>query len=260
MTSISLALDGVPTWVDYVVVAYLRGPTEVHRRTAGDPQTATLGAGDVSLLTRDATARWTWSRDVEVVHAYLTRDGLAATGRRMYRREVHDVALPEVIRSDDPAVHHTTVQIAREAAAPGAGSALLVESLSCQLAVHVLRRHAHVVFRHRAGGGGLDRRQERTVCDYVDEHLREHISLDDLAGSVALSRYHFARRFRQAVGVSPHEYVVRLRVQRAATLLRQTGTPLRDVALRCGFADQSHLTRVFKKHTGVTPGRYRTPT
>jgi AraC family transcriptional regulator len=95
------------------------------------------------------------------------------------------------------------------------------------------------------------------VRDYVHEHLSEGISLDDLAGAAGLSRFHFARCFRQTTGTSPHEFVVRERVARAEALLRRTHDPLLDIATRCGFADQSHMTRVVKKHLGRTPGQVR---
>ena len=87
--------------------------------------------------------------------------------------------------------------------------------------------------------------------------MPDNISLDDLAGSVGLSRYHFARRFRQSTGTTPHEFVLQQRVERAKTLLDRTNTALPDIASVCGFADQSHMTREFRKRVSVTPGRYR---
>lgn len=247
----------VPPMRDYLVVAYRRGTTSMRRRLDGEWIHDTLGPGDVSLLTRAADSHWVWPSDIEVVHIYLTQHELAETCRQMYERDVQDVELCDEVKADDPAIHRTAMLIAQEAAQGGAGSTLLVDSLSCQLSVYILRKHAHVLFREAGGRDGLTFHQERVVRDYVDVHLSERISLEDLAGSVALSRFHFARRFRQSTGTSPHEYVLQRRVARAATLLTRTAAPLLEIAARCGFADQSHLTRVFKKHTGTTPGRYR---
>jgi AraC family transcriptional regulator len=98
---------------------------------------------------------------------------------------------------------------------------------------------------------------ECVVRNYVHEHLQENISLDDLAGTVGLSRYHFARRFRQSTSTTPYEFILQQRVERAKTLLHRTNPPLHDIACICGFADQSHMTREFRKRVGVTPGRYR---
>jgi len=247
----------VPPIRDFMIVAYRRGATAMRRRVDGQWLSEQLAPGDVSLLTRAADSHWIWDKDIEVVHVYLGLDELAATCKQMYERDVQDVELHDEIRADDPAIHRTAMLIAQEAAHGGAGSGLLVESLSCQLAVHILRRHAHVLFRETHAQEGLTFRQERAVRDYIHEHLGDDLTLDELAGSVALSRYHFARRFRVSTGTTPHEYVLQQRVARARTLLTRTNYSLLDIALTCGFADQSHLNRVFKKHAGVPPGQYR---
>jgi AraC family transcriptional regulator len=246
----------VPPMRDYMIVAYRRGTTAMRRQLDGRWTEEHLGPGDVSLLTRAADSHWVWPEDVEVVHVYLTQDELAATCREMYGRQVQDVELLDEVRADDPAIHRTAMLIAHEAAQGAAGSRLMVDSLTCQLSVHILRRHAHVLFRE-PGREQLTYAQQRAVRDYVHEHLSEGISLDDLAGAAGLSRFHFARCFRQTTGTSPHEFVVRERVARAEVLLRRTHDPLLDIATRCGFADQSHMTRVVKKHLGRTPGQVR---
>ena len=247
----------VPPMRDYMIVAYRRGVTYMRRRVDSEWIHEELGPGDVSLLTRATDSHWVWPSDIEVVHVYLTQEELAATCRQMYERDVQDVELHDVVKADDPLIHRTAMLIAHEAAHGAAGSRLMVDALSCQLAVHILRRHAHVLFRETGGSGGLTLHQERIVRDYIHEHLREGIALDDLAATVALSRYHFARRFRQSVGTTPHEFVVQQRIEQAKTLLQRTDRSLTDIACGCGFADQSHMTREFKKRVGVTPGRYR---
>lgn len=247
----------VPAMRDYMIVAYRRGQTSMSRRIDGAWIDETLGPGDVSLLTRAAESHWIWPKDIEVVHIYLTQDELATTCRQMYERDVHEVELHDTVKANDPAIHRTAMQIAHEAAQGAAGSKIMIDSLACQLSVHILRRHAHVLFRERDGAQGLNFRQDRAVRDYIHQHLAESITLDDLASAVGLSRFHFARRFRTTAGIPPHEFVLQRRIERARTLLERTNTPLLDIALACGFADQPHLTREFKKRVGVTPGRYR---
>jgi AraC family transcriptional regulator len=78
-----------------------------------------------------------------------------------------------------------------------------------------------------------------------------------MAGLLGLSPYHFARMFRRAVGVPPHQYVLQRRVERAKGLLLAGRLGLSDVALAVGFSDQSHLTRVFRRAVGITPARFR---
>lgn len=229
----------------------------MRRRIDGDWVRETLGPGDVSLLTRAAESHWIWPENIEVVHVYLTQDELATTCREMYEHDVEDIELHDIVRANDPAIHRTAMQIAQEAAQGAAGDKLMVDALSSQLAVHILRRHAQVRFRESGGDGGLSFRQDRAVRDYVRNHLRETISLNDLAAEVGMSRFHFARRFRCATGVTAHEFVLQARVERARIMLKRTSTPLPEIARQCGFADQSHLTREFKKRVGTTPGAYR---
>jgi AraC family transcriptional regulator len=88
-------------------------------------------------------------------------------------------------------------------------------------------------------------------------YLPDNLSVGDLADLVDLSRFQFARRFKQSTGATPHAYVMDERVARAKTLLLRTGIPLAEVAHQCGFADQSHMNRVFGARVGATPGQYR---
>jgi AraC family transcriptional regulator len=250
----------VPPMRDYMIVAYRRGATVMRRRLDGQWKEESLGPGDVSLLTRATESHWVWAKNIEVVHVYLTQEELAATCRQMYEREVAEVELHDVVKANDPAIYRTAMITAAEAAQSDIGSPLLVQSLSCQLAVHILRRHAEVRFREHSPVEGLSFRQTRQVENFIRTHLRENISLDDLAGAAGLSRYHFARRFRQTTGTSPHEFVLQQRVARARIMLQRTRSPLREIAALSGFSDQSHMTRVFRKRLGVTPGQYRDST
>ena len=247
----------VPSLRDYVIVAYRRGTTPMHRRVGGDWIDEQVGPGDVSLLTRAVESHWAWPRRIEVVHVYLTQAELAQTCREMYEREVAEVELLDEVKADDPDIHRIAMLLAREAARGGPGSRLLVESLACQLGVYILRKHGHVLFREPDGTAGLSSAQERAVRDYVHEHLQDNLSVGDLAGLVDLNRFQFARRFKQSTGTTPHVHVMDERVARAKTLLRRTGIPLAEVAHQCGFADQSHMNRVFGGRVGTTPGQYR---
>jgi AraC-like DNA-binding protein len=94
------------------------------------------------------------------------------------------------------------------------------------------------------------------VCEYMGERYGERFSLQRLSKMAGLSRFHFQRLFSAGVGLSPYDYLLRLRI-RAACRLISAGKGLTQVALECGFSDQSHFSHVFRKETGVTPGLYR---
>jgi AraC family transcriptional regulator len=98
------------------------------------------------------------------------------------------------------------------------------------------------------------------VVEYIEEHLEAGPSLEQMAAVARLSVYHFARQFKAATGVPPHQYVILRRVERARHLLQAgTGLSLAEVAACAGFSDQSQFSRHFKRVVGVTPGQFRTP-
>ena len=96
-----------------------------------------------------------------------------------------------------------------------------------------------------------------TVDRFIDTHLAAAIDTAQLAHAANLSRSHFARAFRRTQGEPPYAYLRRRRIERAQRLLLTTRATLAQIALDCGFADQCHFTRVFKRLVGATPGIWR---
>ena len=167
------------------------------------------------------------------------------------------IELRDVLKAADPDLHRTVMLIADEAKQGGLGGRCYVDALTCQLAIQILRRHADATFPELPIGGRLSAREIRTVTEFIDAHLDEQLSLAHLAQTVSLSQYHFARRFREATGTTPHRFVTERRVERAERLLTSSTLPISVVANACGFSDQSHLTRVFQQWFGATPRAVR---
>ncbi len=107
------------------------------------------------------------------------------------------------------------------------------------------------------GPAALSAREWKRLCAYVDAHLHQDMELVDLAEETGWSVRHFSRMFRQSTGQTPHKWILRKRVDRAKELLRTRKLPLAEIALTCGFADQSHFTTSFRKMTGATPLRWQ---
>lgn len=103
----------------------------------------------------------------------------------------------------------------------------------------------------------LSRTRISVIHQLVQERLAESITLEEMATAAGYSPSRFLLLFRNATGFSPHQYVMRLRLEKARLLLRSTRLPLSQIATDCGFADQSHLLRFFKRHTGLTPLQFR---
>jgi len=109
----------------------------------------------------------------------------------------------------------------------------------------------------RRAQGRLLTWQVRKVREYIDSALSSPIFLADLCTLVGLSTSHFARSFTNTFGISPYAFVIRRRLDLAARYMLQTDAPLSDIAARCGFADQAHLSKRFRKATGWTPAAWR---
>lgn len=99
--------------------------------------------------------------------------------------------------------------------------------------------------------------QERRVTDYIEEHLGSPIRVSDLGALLNWTEAHFSRVFKQTFGISPHAYLLRRRIERASRLMIESTTPLSEIALKCGFNDQAHLSKRFRKHMDATPAAWR---
>ena len=130
-------------------------------------------------------------------------------------------------------------------AGPLVGDALLTALIAHLAAASPLR-----------GAGQLAAFARERVVEYVTVHLARPIALDELASVAGLGIRQFCRAFRSSLGTSPHQYLLQQRVERAKTLIG-SGMPLSDIAVECGFGDQSSLARTFSRHTGHTPSEFR---
>lgn len=105
--------------------------------------------------------------------------------------------------------------------------------------------------------GGLATWQARRVVGYIEQHLGAKLTAADIAATIGLSKSHFSRAFKRTLGTSPMAFVAARRIERAKHMMLASGERLAELALDCGFADQSHLNRQFRRATGVSPGQWR---
>ena len=111
--------------------------------------------------------------------------------------------------------------------------------------------------RPLANRGGLAPWQAKRVARYIVDHAALGIQIGELARLARLSTSHFSRAFRLSFGISPYAMVCRYRIGEAMRLMLSTDQPLAEIAGTCGFADQSHFTRLFHRHTATSPGKWR---
>jgi AraC family transcriptional regulator len=134
---------------------------------------------------------------------------------------------------------------------------VLVQSVVCAMILRVITEQGETPLLLRSNDGPLPARARRRLQDYIHAHLEEKITVSDLAAHVDMSPSYFSRMFKDTVGTTPYQYVVHERVREAQILLETTDASLANIALQVGFANQSHLTRQFRKVMHITPGAYR---
>ncbi len=130
---------------------------------------------------------------------------------------------------------------------------LYAESLATALAARLLSQYRGT----RSPIGGLPKRQLQQLLEYIDENVARDLSLQELASVVSASGSHFNVLFKKSTGSSPHQFVLRARVRRAVDLITGSSLELSEIALRCGFANQSHMSRSVRRFHGITPAELR---
>ena len=247
----------IPAMRDYMIVIYRGGPSMMRRRSGGSTwETSTVKQGVITFVTRCEESEWHWTNPIDVRHIYLSHDALLKTAEEVFEQDLSSIQIEDIVGSKDDELPVYLNLLEMELNNQGVGDTLYIDSLRTQLCIHTLRNYAKISFRD-IPKDGLSRNQRKIVLDYIAGHLDKALKIDEMASQVGLSSYHFARRFKVAFGVPPHEFVLDRRVDCAKSLMGSTEDRLKSIAVDCGFSDQSHLTRVFKKRVGFTPGEFR---
>jgi AraC family transcriptional regulator len=158
---------------------------------------------------------------------------------------------------EDPIIASIGGALLGELDSEGLSGRLYAESLANVLAVHLLRHYTTEGEHVQSSPGGLSPQKLRRVTDFIADNFATDISLNELAQVAGMSSFHFAREFKKTTGTTPHQYLIKFRVDQAKILLADRDLPLVEIGLRVGFSHQSHFTRLFRRVTGTTPHLYR---
>lgn len=257
----------VPALSNHLVVLHLGSQVRVAQRVDGGSTVQRLvDRYESAVMPAGRASEWHWGDlgpgKADSLHLYLAPALIreAAEGAGL------DPDLVEIVGGlgpRDPQVERIGLMLLPELEVEDPlGSGLFAEALARALAVHLLREHSTLGWRGRRVSsrkleGGLSKRALKRATDYVGDNLAGSLTLSEISRAANISPYHFSRLFKESTGLSPHQYVIRERVERAKELLRSTGLPLHEVAALAGFADQSHMGRHLKRLLGVSPTRLR---
>lgn len=143
-------------------------------------------------------------------------------------------------------------EVMREQASP-----LFVQSLAQAIAIYLARNYGVMDEETRSSSPSLPGHKLKQITDWMVAHLAEDVSLERLAAQAELSKFHFQRLFKSALGVSPSRYHLNLRMNHARQLLRETKKSVVEIALEVGYTDPSHFAKLFRREIGLSPSDYR---
>ncbi|HEX2284654.1 MAG TPA: AraC family transcriptional regulator, partial [Mycobacterium sp.] len=225
-------------------------PTRYVDFRGGQGHTIPQRPGDVVFRPAGVVTRAAWDGTVETINVALSPDIVTSVGAQMLDGRTVEVA--ESHFGADARVWHLAHALLHELSA-GSSTGLFVDSVRTALAAHVVAAYGRV---SPTSTPALSGDELQRVRDRVEAELASPLRLADLASAVPLSPYHFSRAFKAATGITPHEFVVRRRVEAAKVLLQRGKLPVAEVARRTGFTDASHLARQFRRRVGMSPARY----
>lgn len=211
--------------------------------------------GDIHLFDLSENPRLELHDPFDLVRFYISQSTLISLAQEHGGRGIGGLRLSDP-GTRDPLMHGLAAALVGSMDRPSEAQAMFVEHIALAFHAHVAHTYGGVRVRQRSVGG-LTPRQLRRACDAMQSALHGKHSIASLATECGLSSGHFAKAFKEATGLAPHQWLTRKRLEHARELLVHTRLELSTIASTCGFADQSHLSRAFARHMRQSPGRWR---
>jgi AraC family transcriptional regulator len=243
---------------DHLIVVHLSGPVRVTRTLGGRRESCLISPGGVFIMPGDVEFGVRLEAALDTVHFYLHRDVVDELAEEFACGKDTCRIIPRLGKLD-PLLEQIAVSLRQQLDEADEATALYVDHLARTAAARLLRAHSTASLKdgEPPRRAGLASQQLQRALAYIEAHLDGDPTLPELAAVTGLSPVYFARQFKRATGLAPHQYLSRTRVERAKRLLAATDLPIAAIAFECGFCHQEHLTRVFRKQCGVAPGAYR---
>ena len=217
----------------------------------GKGRSATFHIGDISFAPSNLVRQYRWDTTIETVHLFLEPEFVVQAFRESVSPD--RIELKKYFIKSDPLVYQIVLAMMQELEINASKSALYAESAATFLATHLLRHYSIYTDAIPVSENKLLSHKLTQAIDYIQVHLTEDISLAMISTYLGISRCHLCRMFKQSMNLSPYQYVLQQRVERAKLMLQEGKLNIGEIAIACGFAHQSHFNYHFKRITGVTP-------
>jgi AraC family transcriptional regulator len=192
---------------------------------------------------------------LEYIHCYLEQTFLAQIAHESINPDRVELLLTP--KKTDALIHQMGLALKSSLEIDGIGSRFYADSMATALSAHLLRYYSTRNHQLREYEDGLSKQKLKQALEYIQANLGENLSLSDIANELGMSQYYFCHLFKRSTGISPHQFLIQQRVERAKHLLKRSEQTITAIALDCGFANQSHFARCFRQCTGVNPNQFR---
>jgi AraC family transcriptional regulator len=209
--------------------------------------------GDIAIIPAGICHRCNWNTEGEFTILAIAPDFLKQVGE-----DFCDCVelVPVFMGKQDLLIRGIFSTLQDELDLQQIGGNLLIDNLKITLAIHLLRKYCTTKPKGFSYSGGLSLVKLQEIKEYINEHLDRDLKLVELAAIAQISPYHFLRLFKQSIGLTPHQYILQRRIERAKFLLQHSDLGIAEIAAKTGFCDQSHLTQYFKRLVGITPNQF----
>jgi AraC family transcriptional regulator len=249
----------IPPLDKHCVIVQLGPAAAVKARIDDHSFGKTLKPGEIVIVPTDLPLHWQQSDSVEshTLHVYVHPEFLRTTAAAI-DLDYRQISIAPQFGIDDEHIRHIGMSLHCELQHSNVIGRIYADSLAKVLAMQLVRRYSYLNDL-RVNRGGMAPRKLRKAIEFINENLDQEqtVALPAVAQVVQMSYFHFSRAFKQSTGVSPNVYMTEQRIERAKRLLTETDLPLADIALRTGFASQSHFTTTFRKLVWTTPKAFR---
>lgn len=241
---------------DHLIILHLDGPVAVTRVMGRVPARRVIAPGGLFILPGGHDFGVRLEGELDTLHIYLRKQVLDDVAEDFGYGAADCIEIVPSLGDHDSLIERLALGIQEALRNTDPTGTVYADYLAQALAARLLRQHSTSAHAAPLPQGGFTKLQLQRATDFMQAHLGETLTLEELASATGLSSSHFARRFKVTTGMPPHQFLMQLRVERAKRMLRG-GTSIIEIALACGFTHQEHMTRIFRRAVGLTPAAYR---